>query len=115
LEAAQRGLDRLADVGRRACLRLAVAHVPAELGREHDPVAAAGEGAADDLLAAAAVAVDVRGVEEGDVRVERGVDHGSRGDLVDPPPEVVAAETDHRDLELRAAEPTRPHHGSLLE
>ena len=113
LQPAQRGLDRLADVGAGAASGLAVAEVVAELRREHDPVAPPGERAADDLLAAALVAVDVRGVEERDARVERGVDHRARGLLVDPAAEVVAAEPDDGHLEVGAAEAARAHRGSL--
>ena len=56
---------------------------------------------AEQLLAAAAVAVDVRGVEERDARVERGVDDRARRLLVDPPAEVVAAEPDDGHLKIR--------------
>ena len=109
LQPPQRCLDRLADVGARTAGGLAVAEVVPELRREHDLVAPAGERAADDLLAAAPVAVDVRGVEERDARVERGVDHRARSLLVDPAAEVVAAEADDGHLEIGAAEPPRAH------
>jgi hypothetical protein len=114
LEAAERRLDRLADVGPRAAGGLAVAEVVAELRRQHDLVAPAGEGAADDLLAAAAVAVDVGGVEEGDAGVDRRVDHRARLRLVDPAAEVVAAEPHDRHLEDGAAQAARAHPGTLV-
>ena len=113
LEPPQRCFDRLADVGARTAGRLAVAEVVAELRREDDLVAPPAERAADDLLAAAPVAVDVRGVEERDAHVERRVDHRARGLLVGPATEVVAAETDDGHLEIGAAEPTRAHCDTL--
>ena len=109
LQPSQRCLDRLADVRARAPRGLAVTEVVAELGREHDLVAPAREGAADDLLAAAAVAVDIRGIEEGDSSIERGVDHRARSFLVGPAAEVVAAEADDCHLEIGAAELPRAH------
>ena len=114
LQPPERRLDRLADVRARAAGRLAVAEVVAELRRQHDLVAAAGERAADDLLAAAAVAVDVGGVEERDARLERGVDHRPRRGLVDPAAEVVAAEPDDGHLEVGAAQAARAHPGTLV-
>ena len=48
--------------------------VVAELGREHDVVAVP-RGVAQDRLAGAVLAVDRRGVDEVDARVERGRDH----------------------------------------
>ena len=114
LQAAERRLDRLADVRAGAARRLAVAEVVAELRREHDLVAAAAERAADDLLAAAAVAVDVGRVEEGDAGVERRVDHRARGGLVDPAAEVVAAEPDDGHLEVGAAQAAGAHPGTLV-
>jgi hypothetical protein len=91
-----------------------VPEVVAELRRQHDLVAPAGERAADDLLAAAAVAVHVCRVEEGDADVERRVDHGVRGRLVDAAAEVVAAEPDHGHLEVGAAQAARAHPGTLV-
>ena len=104
LQPAQRVLDRAADVLAAPRRRLAVLGAVAELRRQDDLVAAAGQRAPDDLLAAATAAVDLRRVEEGHARVERSVDHGPRGGLVDPAAEVVAAEADDRHLETRAAE-----------
>ena len=113
LQPAQRILDRAADVLPAPRRRLAVAGAVAELRRQDDLVAAPGQRAADDLLAAATAAVDLRRVEEGHARVERGVDHGPRGRLVDPAAEVVAAEADDRHLETRAAELPCAHDCSL--
>jgi len=107
---AQRRRDRAADERRRAAT--AGIHRPAELRREDDLVAPPLDRAADELLAPA-VAVDVRGVEEGHALLERGVDHRARGVLVDPTSEVVATEPDDRDLEradaprLHGAHPIR--------
>lgn len=49
----------------------------AELGGEDDLVPAALEGLPEVALGAAEAAVDVGGVEEGDARVEGGVDDGA--------------------------------------
>ena len=87
----------------------AVAHVAAELRREHDPVAPPFEHLAEERLAAALVAVDVRRVEQRDAGVERGVDDGARPLEVDAHAEVVAAEADDRDLGPIATQPTRTH------
>ena len=81
----------------------------AELRREHDPVAPALEHLPEQRLAAAAVAVDVGGVEQGHADVERGVDDGARAFFVHARAEVVAAESDDRDLRTRAAERAVPH------
>ena len=78
---------------------------------EHDLIAATLQHAAEDLLAAARVAVDVRGVEERDARVERRVDDGPRRFLVEPAAEVVATEPDDGHLE-RSKLPDA-HHGTL--
>ena len=77
----------------------AVAHLLAELRREHHVAAASTKRAAEQLFAPAVVAVDVGGVEERDAGVERGVDHCARCRLVDPAAEVVAAEAHHTDGE----------------
>ena len=70
----------------------------AELRRKRDVIAPATQRAPEERLAEA-VAIDVRGVEERHLGVQRGVDDGTRRVLVDAAPEVVAAEADHRDLE----------------
>ena len=75
LESPQRGVERVQDVVAGATPCRAVAHVAPELRREHDSIATAAQRVAEDRLAAALVAVDIRGVEERHVRVERGVHH----------------------------------------
>jgi hypothetical protein len=82
--------------------------VLAELRRDHHLAAPVAERLADEPLAVA-VAVDVGRVEEGDTGVEGGLDDGRGRAPVEPPTEVVAAEPDHRDLEIGAAEPPRLH------
>ena len=74
----QRAVDRGADVVGVAARDRVVARTPPppELGRDHDLVAAAGERAAEELLALA-VAVALGGVEQGDPGVERRVDDGA--------------------------------------
>jgi len=86
-----------------AAERAARIAVPPELRREDDAVSPAFEDLAEKPLARA-VAVDVRRVEEGDPGRERGVDDVTRARVVDAPSEVVAAEADGRDGELRCAE-----------
>ncbi len=72
----------------------------ADLGGDHDVVAPAGQGPAEEDLG---LAVDVSGVEQRDPGIERGVHDVTRRRLVhrrpEPRPERVAAETDDRDLE----------------
>ncbi len=70
----------------------------AELGGEDDLVAAALDGLSEVALGAAAAAVDVGGVEEGDPRVERGVDDGAGRPGIEAAAEVVAAEPHGGDL-----------------
>ena len=104
-QARERGLDRAAGIrARTARLAGVAAHRHAELGREHDAVAAALEHLADEPLGRAVAAVDVRGVEERDAGVERRVDHGAGPGEVQPAAEVVAAEADGRHRELGASE-----------
>ena len=80
-EAPQRSLGRLAHVlgpaADAAGGRVVGVADDAELGRQHDLVAAAGDRAADELLVGVR-AVDVGGVEEGHAEVERAVDRGDR-------------------------------------
>lgn len=70
-EALERGSERAPHVLGRPVG--ALAHVVAELGRENDAVSPSLQQLAEELLAAAAVAIDVRRVEEGDAGFERGV------------------------------------------
>src|SRR5206468_1018323 len=75
-----------------------VAHVVAELRRQNDAVTAALEHLTEEALAVPAIAVDVGRVEEGDARVEGGIDDLTRPLQVEAAAEVVAAEADLRDL-----------------
>ncbi len=78
-------------------------------------VGALGEQAADEGLAAP-VTVDVGGVEEGDSRLDRRVEHRHRVGVVDlapVTPELPATETDDGDLTTGATELTCLH-GSTL-
>ena len=113
-EPLQRGVAGLAHV-----LRLAVdaeeaavlAALVAELRREHDLVAAAGDRAADELLVRER-AVHVGRVEEGDPELERAVDRGDRLALVGGAVELGhphAAEALGGDLQALAAECARLH------
>ena len=77
------------------------AHV-AELGGEHDLVAAVGDRAADEPLVGER-AVHVGGVEEGDAELERAVDRRDRLALVGRSVELRhphAAESERRDFEV---------------
>jgi hypothetical protein len=97
--------------GAEVLARVVLRHLrdaPAHLGGDGDPRVRATlpEEAADEGLAAA-VAVDVGGVEERDPAVHGGVQHGERVRVVDLTPvrpELPAAEPDHPDL---TAEPLR--------
>ena len=94
----QRAFDGPADVVARAARVVgALVHLLAELRREHDPVAAPFERAADEVLAHP-LPVDVGGVEERDPVLERRVDHRNGRVVVDPHPEVVRPEPDDRHL-----------------
>jgi len=102
LEPPQAVLDRLHDVGARAALHAAgIVHVHAELRRQHDVLAALAEDFAEETLRAAALAVDVGGVEERDAEIERLVDDLAGRLKVDPAAEIVAAETDERHPKAR--------------
>ena len=105
LQPAQRRLDRAEDVLAGAAALCAVAHRLPPLRREHDPLASPLQRTADQLFAPALAAVDVRGVEERDAGVDRGVDHRERRVLVDTAAEVVAPEADDGNLER----PERAH------
>src|SRR5436305_180956 len=109
-QAPERRVDRLADVPARAARLCPVAHVVAELRRENDVVAPPFEHPSEQILASAAVAVDVGGVEQRHAVIERRVDDRTRPLQVDTAAEVVAAEADHR--HGRTALPQRAHpHG----
>ena len=93
------------------------AHVPVDLGGEDDLVAAVAalrEPGAEDLLGAALVlapAVDVRGVEEVDARLQGGVHEGVAVALVGLGAEVHRPQDEAADLESGASE-LRVLHGS---
>ena len=89
---------------RLAAAVLALGRAHPDLGGDHRLVAPAAERPTEELLGLA-LAVDVGGVEVVDAGVERGVDHVLRRGLVDPHPEVVAAEAGDRHLE--AAHPAQ--------
>ena len=103
----QRRLDRSADVAPRAAGTVVgtvgAAHVAAELGGHHEPVAPALEGDADHLLALAD-AVGVGGVEERDPGVVGGVEDAAHGVEPDPAAERVAADPDRADHQARVAQ-----------
>src|SRR5271166_1810964 len=101
LEAPEAGLDLGHDVMARGALEAAgCVHRPRELGRQHDVLAAISEDFPEERLGAAArVAIGVGLVEKRDAEVERFMDHLAGRCEIDPPPEIVAAETDDRDEE----------------
>lgn len=116
-QAAQAGLGGPADlVGGQVLVVRAEAHRLVRLRGEHDLVAASAapaEPASDDLLGQAVAllhvralraAVDVRGVEQVDARVHRGVHDRETGGLVGGVPEVHGAERETADLQTAAAE-----------
>ena len=104
-------LERRAERPARVLARAVepVAHVVAELGRQHDAVAAALEQLAEEALAVPAVAVDVGRVEEGDAGVEGGVDDLACPLEVEATAEVVAAEADPGDDEVGSVERLAAH------
>ena len=113
LQAPQAGLDLLED--RRAGEPLSVrplSHPAPDLGRQDHSVAPAVQGLADDLLAAAA-AVDVRGVQKVDPRVERAVDHTQGEGLVGLIAEGHAAQAQLRDFDAGAAHAAVVHTASF--
>ena len=97
-EATKRVVAGAWDIGRARPALAIVVDRPAELGGDQRAVATAGEGQAEEFLAAGR-AVDVGGVEQSDPGIERGVDDLLGGGFVDPPAEVVASEADDRRVE----------------
>ena len=85
---------------------------PAHLGGDEDPgVRTLAQEAPDDLLAAP-VPVDVGGVEEGDARLDRGLEHGQRvavGHIAPVAAELPGPQTDHRHLAAGTAERSLLH------
>jgi len=115
LEAPERVLDGAHDVAARAAFQLlGVVHDHAELRRQHDLLAPVAEHLAHQRLRAAALAVDVGGVEERDAEVDRLVDDLARRLEVEAAAEVVAAEADDRDPQARLPQIARLHRPSLL-
>jgi hypothetical protein len=101
-ESGQRRVDRRQRVPRTAVDLAWTVEPEAELGRQHDLVAAAGERPADELLVGA-VAVDVGGVEERAAALDRGVHGGDRLRLVGTAvrvrhPHAAEAEAGHREV-----------------
>ena len=97
LEPLERAVERAPDVARLAARGSVVAHVAAELRREHHLVAAAAQELAEHPLAPALAAVDIGRVEEGDAGGDGRIDDGAGAVNVDPAAEVVAAEPHARD------------------
>jgi len=81
-----------------------VVHRHAEFGREHDVLAPVAEALAQILLGAAALAVDIRGVEQRDAEIERPVHDLARRRKIEPAAEIVATQPDQRDLQAGSAE-----------
>src|SRR5439155_9867926 len=79
-----------------------------ELRGQYDVVAPSFENLAQEPLAAAA-AVDVRRVQEGDLRLECGLDDLPRLLEVEPAAEVVAPEADAGDADAARAEFLQAH------
>ena len=91
-------VDRLADIRARSTSLRPVTHVAAELRRQQHAIAPPFEHLAEQLLAAAAVAVDVGGVEERDSLLEGRVHDRTGFFEADAAAEVVTAEADDRDF-----------------
>ncbi len=122
----QAGLQRAASMLGRPVLwalglvvagALAIDHIP-ELGRDLDARpgrAGPGQGGAHDLLVEA-LAVGVRGVEEGDAEVEGAGDQGIGILVLAPPirPQGPGSEADRRALQVSVSEAARAHAGESL-
>jgi hypothetical protein len=113
LQPRERGVDLLQDLLPREAAA-AVRRRGIDLRREDVRVARVpGERAAEHLLGAA-LAVDVRRVEEVDPDLERGLDERRRGVLLDAPSERrPGAEADLRDLEIAVPELPVLHYASV--
>jgi hypothetical protein len=110
-QASQRGVDLLADLGRRqATVGRVVRHLAPHLGRQHIGAArAAGKDPAPRRLGCAA-AIHVGGVEEVDAGLERSVGAGAGLLQAHAAREgQPRAEGDLRDLQVRGAEPAVVH------
>src|SRR5690606_6211275 len=89
---------------------------PAHLGGDHDAVVGMGGEEPPDQRLAAAVAVDVGGVEEGDAAGEGCLEHRHRVDFADFAPvgaELPGAQADRRDGAAAAAEGALLHASTL--
>ena len=83
-----------------------VIDLPCELGRNDDLASSFAEAAThEDFAVGVGAAVGIRGVEEVDTRVERGIDDSACSGLIEPTAKVVAPESNSRYFER--AEPTR--------
>ena len=91
---------------------------PPELGRDHGPLAPSAEREAEELLALA-VAVALGRVEQRDPGLERRIDDIRGLPRLEPPAEVVAADTDHGNREPRLDDPlahgSEPSAGAISE
>src|SRR6516164_5750637 len=75
-------------------------HRAGKLGRQHDVLAAVAEDLAEAALGAAArVAIGVGLIKERDAEIERFMDDLAGRGEIDAAAEIVAAETDRRDLQ----------------
>ena len=108
-QARQARLHGLHDIAARGALLAArVVHDHAAFAGEHDVLAALAENLAHQGLRAAA-SIHVRRVEQGDAQIQRLVDDGARGLLVDPRAKIVAADAGDGHIEAGAAEFTGLH------
>src|SRR5919202_489023 len=85
----------------------------ADLGGDHDLVAALADGLANQLLGATR-RVHVGRVDEGDPEIESGANHTDGLVAVDRAAERVAAEADRAHLEARVAKTSKLHAASIL-
>jgi len=102
-EASQAVLDSNADPAPRRAAAILAAHVHTEFRGNDRGVARSSQRCSEHLFAPA-LAVDVSRVEECDALVECGVDHLCRSRGVEPPAEVVAADSHHAHLQRAIAE-----------
>jgi len=113
LEPPERCLDGDTDVAAgaaRSPIRAVLAvHVAAELGREHDLLAAALERVADEGFAVPAAAVDVGGVDQRDPGIDRRLDDLACLRPVAAGAEVVRPEPDDRDHQAGGTERAVAH------
>ncbi len=101
LEPPQAGFDRCKDIGAAAAMLFVDAgHRLAELGGKRHLPAPRAQHLADDRLRAAAIAVDVGGVEMGDAEIQCLVDDLARCLQVETAAELIGAEADQRHLDI---------------